>query len=224
MFPDGRSSLRVLTGVLAVISSITGLALQVWIMSDVWPWTTILFLLSIVCCASLLLFDPSTVNYRFRVRKACKRIKEIGGETIDIAAGDCSWLKEELPVIKQKLDNGVRVRMLCRPTQDADYIAAIRELSQHANADVRRYEPKFELYLRCIIVDRDRPQHEAMLVLDKHVTAQTILGRLPTPRPLRRDHSATVICPQSRLFWLVCAVFDSAFEAGNPQWDGGAAE
>lgn len=219
MFPDHRTGLRVLTGLLAAICSITGLVIQLWNISGVWSWTTILFLVSIVCCALLILFDPSTVTCRFAVLKACKHIKEIAGETIDIAAGDCSWLNDELPVIKRKLDNGVRVRLLCRPTQDADHLTAIRELSKYQNADIRRYGPKFELYLRCIIVDRNRPQHAGMLVLDKHLTARAVLGRLSIPRLLRRDHSATVISSHSRLFFLVTEVFNNAFNEGTPKWD-----
>ena len=218
MLSDHVHGPRVFLATLGTLSSVIGLFLQMAGASGPWSWSNALLLFCVLCFAVLLMSNPNTVCYRFQVRRACRRMKSLAGETIDIAAGDCSWLQEELPALRRQLDNGVRVRLLCRPTQVQDYLKAIDGLAQHGNAEVRRYGPAFELYLRCIVIDRKRPQHAAMLVIDKSVPVRWILGLLAVPDALRRDHRVTYIDSQSRLFGLIATLFDKAFANASTRW------
>lgn len=198
------------------LASSLALILQALGISGNLTWASALFLAAVACLAAAVAHDPLERSLRFIVKQACWKIKEHAGETIDIAAGDCSWLPEELPMLKSKLDGGInRIRLLCRPTEDPACRSAIDELASCDKVDVRTYPADFQMYLRCIIIDRNRPQNQAMILLDKKFLSRNVLGIGPRPAPLRRDHKATFVPSDTRLFGLVCAAFERAFDAGS---------
>ena len=157
----------------------------------------------------LLLSKPDTVRMRFRVLGACKRIKRLATESIYIAAGDCSWLQDELPLLKATLHDGVQIRLLCRPGPDQHLI---EELAKHERAAVKRFASSFDMALRCILIDANKPEAARLLLIDKERPAHNVLGWIPVPKALRRDHSVTYIAPESKAFKLIQLVFNGAFQ------------
>lgn len=181
--------------------------------STQWPlvaWS--LLALAFVLVLWLLLSKPDTVRMRFRVLQACRRIKGLATESIYVAAGDCSWLKDELPALRAKLKDGVEIRLLCRPGPDKDII---NQFAQHERAIVKRFASNFDMALRCIIIDVNKPEAARLLLIDKERPAHNVFGWIPVPRALRRDHSVTYIDPGSKAFKLMQLVFNSAFQHGQ---------
>ena len=131
------------------------------------------------------------------------------------AAGDCSWLGDELTDLQTRLaDGGITLRMVCEKTGNPLYLNSVATLAESQPTDVRRYGE--ESRLRCIIIDRDNKSHREMLLLERATTANEILSLIPTPTPLRRDHTARVIEPDSPLFDAICLAYDYLFEKAKP--------
>jgi hypothetical protein len=210
---------RRLTGGLATTCTIAAFVLQFygsWATSTLPSWSWVLIVLSLGLFLHLFIFQDDTVRFRWRVLSACKRIKEIADESIDIAAGDCSWLAAEIAVLQRQLDDGKKIRLLCRPGVDATTNRFIAEIAAHSNAEVRHYPPDFAMHLRCIIIDRMKPNAGRVVLIDKERPASRILGVFTPPDFLRRDHSLTHIRPGSKAYSLLQLVFDAVFAQGSP--------
>lgn len=210
---------RRLTGGLATVCTIAAFALQVyasWKQAQLPSSSWILTVFALFLFLFLFLFQDDTVRFRFRVLGACRRMKELSVETIEVAAGDCSWLARDLGIIRAKLDQNVKLRLLYRPGTDVTTNELIWQLATHRNAEVRQYESGFDTYLRCIIIDRNKPNAARMVLIDKESPSNRVLGIFTPPSVLRRDHSVTYIRPGAKAWKLIQHVFDHAFEHGTP--------
>ena len=176
--------------------------------------TSALFGVAIVAFLLTIGFDSSTRRLRFLVKRGCKAIKKHASATLDIAAGDCSWLPDEVELLTERSTSGVAIRLLCERTQNPSWTEAIARVASLPTAEVRTYSHDFGTDLRCVLADAARPPNRALILLDKTITARTFFGFVSCPEFLRRNLSATFVPPQSRLFGLTCVAFDSAFRDG----------
>lgn len=210
-----------LTSILGGLATVAGLVSFIWqffVEGDAskGPWWLLAGALALVVV--LHLYGTNTVRSRWRVLWSCRRIKAQAEESIDIAAGDCSWLPSELPVLEERLEKktALRVRLICRRPVDREYKEAIDRLNSQSWAEVRTYAPDFRLFLRCIIVDGQRKRAEKMLLIEKHPSPSSVIGLIPYPKWVRRDHSATYVPSDSRSYAIYAQIFEDTFDNGAP--------
>ena len=180
MLGSQRLHYTYLLGTFAGLCTIIGTLWQMFGAEQGWSWPWALLLVAVLCLAGLRVVSADSVEMKFRVRRACKAIKFRADRTIDIAAGDCSWLGFELEDLTTMIgDPGVKLRMVCRPTANRSHEANLETLAKCGNADIREYVEDY--HLRCIIIDRGCAFHEEMLLLEKKDTARDVLAWLRMP-------------------------------------------
>lgn len=209
------SNLRNLLGLVGSVCTIVGTLWQLLGAQERWSWPWALLLVAVVSLSLKLQLSPDSVSLKFRVRRACKVIKLRATHTIDIAAGDCSWLGDELEELQARLgEKGIRLRMICEETGNPSYCKNIEALAKNSLCDVRRYGD--ESLLRCIIIDRESELDREMLLLERRTTANEIVSFFPTPGSLQQDHSARVIERDAPLFGVICKAYDYLYENAKP--------
>jgi hypothetical protein len=209
------SNIRNYLGVVGSVCTVVGTLWQLFGTEERWAWPWALLLTAVVSLAIMLQLSPGSVSLKFLVRRACKVIKLRASRTIDIAAGDCSWLGDELAELQKWLtDEGIELRMVCEETANPSCLENIESLAGGEQSNVRRYGE--ESLLRCIIIDRNSKSHREMLLLERRTTANEIVSLIPTPGPLQRDHIARVIDADSPLFDAICLAYDYLYQNAEP--------
>ena len=214
MNPQERN-LRNFLAAVASLCTIGGTLWPVLAPEERWTWPCVLLLTGVVSLAVMLRVSPDSVSLKCRVRRACKLIKLRAAHTIDIAAGDCSWLGAELADLRGILQTkGIELRMVCEETANPSYLANVETLAGLKGSEVRRFGE--ESLLRCIIIDRDNKSRREMLLLERKSTANEIFSLVRVPEPLQRGHIARVIEPDSRLFDVICLAYEYLYQNAKP--------
>ena len=86
---------------LGTLASIVACFLEVFGISGSFTWSSGLFLVAVALLALAVARDPLQRQLRFVVKRACKIIKRHAESTLDIAAGDCSWLPAEIGILEE---------------------------------------------------------------------------------------------------------------------------
>jgi hypothetical protein len=207
-------------GIISGFATITSLIWQmVTTTGSIWPWWLLLLAL-LSGAAAVTLWQPA-VRLKWRVRTACVRVKKDAQDTIDVAAGDCSWLPAELEAFRKKVQQeGVKLRLLCQPPRSEEARSALAELASWKGVEIKQYSEKADpLYLRCIIVDRARLQSEVMLLLDKVPDSHSATSLINVPDNWRRNQMAFAISGSSRTFHHYVHLFNRLFDEGVPLAD-----
>lgn len=212
---------QALLGVLATLMSIISF---VWQFSQqpehrvMGPWSTLV--LAFVSVTILALLPSDRTRIRWRLLHACRKLKQSARETIDIAAGDCSWLLEEWPLIKDKLDNGVKVRLLCRRPASPPLVDAINRLATYPNATVCTFALEEEEVFRCILIDSKKADSQRVLVIDKQTNPGSVMGVFSFNRHLvsvfSTEHSARYMDGHSRNYRIIRLLYERLFSQGKP--------
>ena len=213
MLPELKIALRVVA-LVGSLSSIASFALGPS-GPTAQPAATGLWVVVLLSFVAIGLLSADTLPSRFLGKSAYKRIKKYASRSISIAAGDCSWLPDELDVLLERLQH-VKVRLLWSGTADAHVIGAVERIAAQPNADVRKYVGERQVpYLRCIFIDPDERSTRAMVVTEKKIGPGALLRLVAVGRGF--DRRAMEVPGDHWLFELLRKYFDDAFSIAAPE-------
>jgi hypothetical protein len=190
---------------LALISTALGIVNAACTMFDAPPAVRIW--LSIGAVAFLLLYFSIAAlaspeqSVAWRVSRYCKQVKKGATRTIDIAAGDCSWLDEEKTIFIEAMAKGVAVRLLVErvATQSPGSQATLKAIAGSNSAKFQvRVIPRKSKKLRCIVIDQESPASTRLLFQKKPPSGAT--ADWPFIKPFRRNQTMFVIPSDSQLY------------------------
>jgi hypothetical protein len=152
----------------AIVAGISGLSLSQLQRTHPYIFYTGYIVLVILCFVVFL--SRKEIN-RFTKKKIINSIWQdlLAGsqQSIQVFAGDVSWIDRDEGIIRDRVENGVDVSVLCRPPKANDLLKKNISRLIEAGGKVRYYDPKDTPVLRGLVIDGEEKNVNTALTVQK---------------------------------------------------------
>jgi hypothetical protein len=135
-------------GIFSMLSGLLGIGLIQVLGTQHWVWISIGVVLLFLVIIALTPKGSEVIGKRAISERRTKLLHN-ANKSIDILAGDGSWLHEEWPLLKQKLDLKIPVRILAETLEPGPI-----KMFQEAGAEVKIYPAEFDPNIRGLLLDK----------------------------------------------------------------------
>lgn len=206
-----KARLRHTIEVFAIAASISGLTISELRSTDPLIFYSVFFFLILLCFFVFLSWKKiNRFTKKPIINSIWQRLLEGAQHSVRIFAGDASWVKRDEGVIKQCVDNGVNVSVLCRRPGNNKTLKENISRVIAAGAEVRYYDPKDNPVVRGLVIDEK--EHGVNTALTVKKAAKINIERrygVPGTVDIYKYEAVRYIPPQdTQYIEMMCQLFD----------------
>jgi hypothetical protein len=206
-----KARLRHTIEVFAIAASISGLTISELRSTDPLIFYSVFFFLILLCFFVFLSWKKiNRFTNKPIINSIWQRLLEGAQHSVRIFAGDASWVKRDEGIIKQCVDNGVNVSVLCRRPGNSKTLKDNISRVIAAGAEVRYYDPKDNPVVRGLVIDEK--EHGVNTALTVKKAAKINIERrygVPGTVDIYRYEAVRYIPPQdTQYIEMMCQLFD----------------